>query len=149
MVDRARRNWLRGKLRSSSGVPALPDVTVAPAASALWVNVGPASDYPINLWKRVVLSPVYNGAVIYVLRAGRAGDKPGEITALSARCPHNGCVVEWNMEYVQFVCPCHDARFGSQGNVIEGPPPRGLARLSTRVDWLNRLYIAAPAEDSR
>ena len=27
-----------------------------------------------------------------------------------------------------YLCPCHDAIFGKQGEVLDGPPPRALDR---------------------
>ena len=29
-----------------------------------------------------------------------------------------------------YLCPCHDAKFGQQGQVLDGPPPRPLDRYA-------------------
>jgi cytochrome b6-f complex iron-sulfur subunit len=48
------------------------------------------------------------------------------IYAISAICPHLGCIVQRSLEG-RFECPCHGSRFSSQGEVFSGPSPRGLA----------------------
>ncbi|HEV3469001.1 MAG TPA: Rieske 2Fe-2S domain-containing protein [Pyrinomonadaceae bacterium] len=61
---------------------------------------------------------------------------------VSAVCPHEGCEVEWDAGASAFLCPCHDSRFGPDGERTAGPAERGLARLPARVtgDVLEVLY---------
>ena len=58
----------------------------------------------------------------------------GEYQALSAVCTHLGCVVQWQAEKGEFLCPCHGGRFAPAGNVLSGPPPRPLEALPVSVD---------------
>ena len=60
------------------------------------------------------------------------GDKT--VHALSATCTHLGCQVRWDAGSSSFRCPCHGGVFDAQGNVVEGPPPRPLNRVETRLD---------------
>jgi cytochrome b6-f complex iron-sulfur subunit len=62
------------------------------------------------------------------------------VTAFSRRCTDLGCLVSWNKERAQFVCPCHQGTFDRTGLNIAGPPPRPLDRLQivTRGD---QLYV--------
>jgi cytochrome b6-f complex iron-sulfur subunit len=46
----------------------------------------------------------------------------GEIVALSDTCPHLGCKVHFEPDRGQFVCPCHNGIFDSNGIAISGPP---------------------------
>ena len=51
----------------------------------------------------------------------------GELFALDLACTHLGCTVAATES--GFACPCHGSRFGSGGEVLNGPAPRGLVRL--------------------
>ncbi len=42
--------------------------------------------------------------------------------ALSDVCPHLGCRVHWESTTEEFVCPCHDGHFDSNGAPVSGPP---------------------------
>lgn len=57
----------------------------------------------------------------------------GELVALSAVCTHLGCIVQWQKDKQDFLCPCHGGRFSPAGTVISGPPPRPLAGLAITV----------------
>jgi cytochrome b6-f complex iron-sulfur subunit len=59
--------------------------------------------------------------------------KNGELAAFSAVCTHLGCVVQWENEKQDFLCPCHAGRYTADGDVLSGPPPRPLARLALTV----------------
>lgn len=51
---------------------------------------------------------------------------PGNFVALSAVCTHLGCVVAWQEQAGEFLCPCHAGRFSANGQVLSGPPPKPL-----------------------
>jgi len=57
------------------------------------------------------------------------------VFALSAICPHLGCLVNWHSGENQIVCPCHAAKFDLRGNVLGGPAPGPLE--SYRVEIIN------------
>ncbi len=48
-------------------------------------------------------------------------DESGGLHAVSARCTHLGCIVEWNTAERTWDCPCHGSRFGIDGRVLKGP----------------------------
>lgn len=54
-------------------------------------------------------------------------DAEGRLNLMSARCPHLGCVVAWNPTDKTFDCPCHGSRFGTSGEVVEGPSVKPLS----------------------
>lgn len=66
----------------------------------------------------------YNGTAAVLLKK-----MDGGLVALSAVCPHLGCIVQWERGRQEFLCPCHAGYFTPGGKVISGPPPRALARL--------------------
>jgi Rieske Fe-S protein len=63
-----------------------------------------------------------------------------EYIALSNVCTHLGCRIRWIDEQDEFFCPCHNAIFDKQGNVVAGPPPRPLDRFQVKVEN-DQLYV--------
>ncbi|MBA2457397.1 MAG: FAD-dependent oxidoreductase [Gemmatimonadales bacterium] len=55
-------------------------------------------------------------------------DEQGALHPLSAVCPHLGCIVHWNSLEGTWDCPCHGSRFGTDGEVLNGPAVTGLER---------------------
>lgn len=57
------------------------------------------------------------------------------LRAYSAVCTHFACIVKWDPQLGQIVCPCHDGYFDPlDGSVISGPPPEPLLTLSVAVE---------------
>jgi glycine/D-amino acid oxidase-like deaminating enzyme/nitrite reductase/ring-hydroxylating ferredoxin subunit len=56
-------------------------------------------------------------------------DETGEIRAVSAVCPHLGCIVAWNSGEKSWDCPCHGSRFSCYGEVLHGPAVKSLEKL--------------------
>ncbi|NCO61390.1 MAG: hypothetical protein COZ70_07935 [Deltaproteobacteria bacterium CG_4_8_14_3_um_filter_51_11] len=54
------------------------------------------------------------------------GDK---IRALSAKCTHLGCLVNYNPLTRRFECPCHGSVYDITGKKLKGPTTRGLDEL--------------------
>jgi len=50
----------------------------------------------------------------------------GEFIALTAVCTHLGCIVKWEKDKEDFLCPCHGGRYSPEGKVTAGPPPKPL-----------------------
>ena len=61
-------------------------------------------------------------------------DDGREFAALSNICTHLGCRVRWIADNQQFFCPCHNAAFDKEGNILAGPPPRPLDRFEVKVE---------------
>jgi cytochrome b6-f complex iron-sulfur subunit len=62
-----------------------------------------------------------------------------KVLALSPVCTHLGCIVTWDNNASEFVCPCHAGRYNCAGEVLSGPPPGPLARLPLKIDSGNVL----------
>jgi len=71
---------------------------------------------------------------IYLHRKGR------KVVAYDPSCPHLGCHVEFKERKKRFICPCHGGIFDEEGNVLSGPPPRGLTRIATKVEG-GRIWV--------
>jgi menaquinol-cytochrome c reductase iron-sulfur subunit len=61
-------------------------------------------------------------------------DARGELVVLSAVCTHLGCSVPWVEKEKKFICPCHLGIFAPDGKLLDGPPPRDMDRLDTKVE---------------
>jgi glycine/D-amino acid oxidase-like deaminating enzyme/nitrite reductase/ring-hydroxylating ferredoxin subunit len=67
---------------------------------------------------------------------GRSGLLPAGVShvdggqcAVSAVCTHMGGILSWNDRELSWDCPLHGSRFDPEGEVIEGPATRPLARV--------------------
>jgi cytochrome b6-f complex iron-sulfur subunit len=57
----------------------------------------------------------------------------GTLVAFSAVCTHLGCIVQWESDKQDFLCPCHGGHYSSDGIVTAGPPPKPLEKLPFAV----------------
>ncbi len=117
------------------------DYLIAPALKEqkadAWIPLGKLADFKpgeptlvnftrskVNGWEKTVTS--YG---VFVVRKSDA-----EAAVISNVCTHLSCRVNWNAEQQEYICPCHDGRFGPDGSVRSGPPPRPLDFYQTRVE---------------
>ena len=54
----------------------------------------------------------------------------GELQAFNAVCTHLQCTVQYKDDTSQIWCACHNGLYDLAGNVVSGPPPRPLERLT-------------------
>jgi cytochrome b6-f complex iron-sulfur subunit len=64
-----------------------------------------------------------------------------QLVAVNPRCSHQGCIVEWQVEKTAFVCPCHGATFGLQGQVLQGPANQPLKTYQPRLEG-DRIFAS-------
>jgi cytochrome b6-f complex iron-sulfur subunit len=62
-----------------------------------------------------------------------------EFKSLSLVCQHLGCTVESKAD--GFVCPCHGSRYGSDGQLLQGPAEKGLSPLRVEITSDNKIII--------
>ncbi|HEX9756549.1 MAG TPA: ubiquinol-cytochrome c reductase iron-sulfur subunit [Nitrospiria bacterium] len=64
-------------------------------------------------------------------------DADSEFTVFSGKCPHLGCAYRWKENHKRFGrvfwCPCHLSIYGPDGEVLDGPAPRPLDIMPTKV----------------
>ena len=63
------------------------------------------------------------------------------VYALSARCAHLGCTVNWFQDLHTFKCPCHGSEYRSNGTHFAGPAPRPLDRLRIDINVDGQLVV--------
>ena len=54
-------------------------------------------------------------------------DQNMNLLAVNPICTHRQCTVEWRKANQDLSCPCHDAKFALNGQVIKGPAKQPLA----------------------
>lgn len=60
-------------------------------------------------------------------KVGVYKDEEGKVYAVSNKCPHLGCQLEWNPDEKSWDCPCHGSRFDYRGRLIDNPAMRNLS----------------------
>jgi menaquinol-cytochrome c reductase iron-sulfur subunit len=128
------------------GIPAI-GYLIAPSLTKetadVWIPAGPVENYPfgiptlfnfnrtkVNGWEKTV-----NSYGTYIIRS-----EDGSILALSNKCTHLSCRVNWKPDESAYICPCHDAYFNIDGQIISGPQPRPLDPYETKVED-NMLFL--------
>ncbi len=127
------------------GLPAI-GYLITPALQKVsadaWIPAGPLTNFPVgvptlfnfnrtkvNGWEKTV-----NSYGVYVIQ-----NQDGSIVALSNKCTHLSCRVNWKFDTSEYVCPCHDAKFSIDGGIISGPQPRPLDKYETKIENNNLL----------
>ncbi len=107
-----------------------------------WVSLGPLEGYPIGMpklfsftrtkingWERTT-----NSFGVFVMRKSAS-----EMSVYSNVCTHLSCRVNWSDDEQAYLCPCHDAQFDVNGDVIYGPPPRPMDEYEFKIEDGNIL----------
>lgn len=63
------------------------------------------------------------------------------IYAVSARCTHLGCSINWFEQERIFRCPCHGSGYRSNGINFSGPAPRRLDRFRIELSTEHRIIV--------
>jgi menaquinol-cytochrome c reductase iron-sulfur subunit len=122
------------------GLPAIAyliDPALKTGSTEAWIPLGKLESFEIgkpslstftrskvNGWEKSV-----NSYGVFVLRKSQT-----EVAVFSNVCTHLSCRVNWQADKQQYICPCHDGRFGIDGKVVSGPPPRPLDTYETKVE---------------
>jgi menaquinol-cytochrome c reductase iron-sulfur subunit len=141
MSEVSRRDFIKvttgivgGIIGAVIGLPTiyyLIDPALREGAKEAWIPIGKLEDmeigkpYPfsftrvqVNGWERTSTS--HGGFVT------RHSHNPKDILIINSKCTHLSCTVNWSENDQVYLCPCHDAKFGREGEVLDGPPPRPL-----------------------
>jgi Rieske Fe-S protein len=161
MSEINRRDFIKGTtviiggiITTVIGIPTvayLIDPALRESAKDAWIPIGKLEDIPVgaptpfsftivqvNGWERTSTS--HGGYVV------RRSEEPDDLYILNSKCTHLSCTVNWSESDKVYLCPCHDAKFGEHGEVLDGPPPRPLDRYTEhRVseDGVLEIYYQA------
>lgn len=94
------------------------------------IRIGEPTDYPSG---SIISRPEDR---LFIVRT-----KEGTFHAMSSICTHLGCITQFRETDGRISCPCHGSIFDSDGNVLEGPAPRPLARWRMEQDDRGQLIV--------
>lgn len=112
-----------GRSQTGPSAPALPVVNANVVNGSASVAIDSASALSAIGGAAQVRS---SAGVFLVAHTGQ-----DTFTALSSTCTHETCEII-GFESNLFVCPCHGARFSTNGQVVTGPATRPLTRLTAQ-----------------
>ena len=75
---------------------------------------------PVDSFKPDSVTP-FRGGRFFLARLGDGG-----FIAISLRCTHLGCSINWEEDKKLFICPCHASSFNMNGDVLNPPAPKAL-----------------------
>jgi Rieske Fe-S protein len=110
----------------------------------MWQAVGRAADFTRDTYVPAVIRLTNenigqaNKATVFIRhRDPRIDTEPldrwNQFIAITSRCAHVGCPVNYVDAARAFICPCHGGVYDFRGLRTGGPPPRPLDRFLTRV----------------
>lgn len=105
--------------------------------SSNWVEIGKVAELPKGAVNRVNYAMKAKDAWREVTQKGALFVHSADgatFTVLDGTCTHLGCIVQWDAADNNFRCPCHSARFTRDGVVMDGPPPKPLRNLQSKVE---------------
>ncbi|MBI5183904.1 MAG: Rieske 2Fe-2S domain-containing protein [Nitrospinae bacterium] len=124
-------NWLLGTSLLFAGGLSLypilrylwPSDKVMGAGGSTIVTI-PLEDLPIGEVKFIR----YKNRPALVINEAKTG-----IYALSAVCTHQECIVKWDEDRGELICPCHGAIFDMFGHVKKSPATRDLDPIIVNI----------------
>jgi menaquinol-cytochrome c reductase iron-sulfur subunit len=81
-----------------------------------------------DAWVKYEKEPI---GIVWLIRQPDGAKSP--VVAYNAACPHLGCPVSLNDDSKSFICHCHHASFGLQGQPTNAVPPRGMDTLDVEM----------------
>jgi Rieske Fe-S protein len=73
-----------------------------------------------------------------------------EYVAFEQKCTHLSCAVVYSAARDRLECPCHEGYFSAEtGAVLQGPPPRPLARIRLERQGDELLAVAVESGEER
>ncbi|HHJ10973.1 MAG TPA: ubiquinol-cytochrome c reductase iron-sulfur subunit [Bacteroidetes bacterium] len=88
-----------------------------------FIEIAQVSDVPVGS----VLP--YRSGRLYICHL-----EDGGFLAVSIKCTHLGCSVEWDEEKKEFICPCHHSMFSLSGEVVNPPATRALNIYPIKIE---------------
>lgn len=135
--------WVTGAAASLIGLSlAVPLIgyVISPALKRReqpWVEVGSSEDLSVGSPKQLeYIQTIQDGwmqsqthKAVWAVK--QADDR---VTVFSPMCTHLGCGYRWEDADRKFKCPCHGSVYDASGQVLDGPAPRPLDVLPSKIE---------------
>jgi nitrite reductase/ring-hydroxylating ferredoxin subunit len=121
--------WAVGGMGAIAKFAGVPKMSFTGATVPDWVPAGLVADLTAEP-KEIA----FGEDTVYVVGQGSGA------VALSGICPHAGCLVAYDAEKGEFICPCHEAVFAKDGSKVSGPQPSGLFRHKVKIS-MGRVLV--------
>jgi cytochrome b6-f complex iron-sulfur subunit len=124
-----RRDFLNGVATTALAIAAVGATAVTIEYLSPNVLFEPPTSFRIGVPENYAVDSVtfFPEQQVYIVRF------PAGFSALSAICPHLGCITQWNPSLDVIACPCHGSRFAKDGALEHGPAPRALDHFAVRM----------------
>ncbi|HEX8835208.1 MAG TPA: ubiquinol-cytochrome c reductase iron-sulfur subunit, partial [Abditibacteriaceae bacterium] len=130
--------WLSGCGSDSAKEGASAPVDLSAIPEGQWKTI-PAAKTPDGYVIPGAAKLATGAAVMFLAGAEKpivvfAGEN-GALQAMSAKCTHAGCVVEWRGTKTRerLHCPCHSSQFDINGKVLGGPAEKPLPKFPLKM----------------
>ena len=128
-----------GIIGTAIGIPAVAYI-IGPAQKTNeggWIRLGAVSKVEMNtptLFKTIIQNQTGWVSEEEEVSAYVLTENGRDFTVMSNVCTQLGCRVRWIDNQDRFFCPCHNAAFARDGQVLDGPPPRPLDQFESKVE---------------
>ena len=119
--------------------------TTPPAAKSIGKNAmkaakGLAMDVFDSPRDNIKDLPAGHGGVVEYggVKYGVYKDDDGKSYIVDIKCPHMGCMLEWNPDERSWDCPCHGSRFDVHGRLIDNPAQEDVNVRIESSEEMNR-----------
>ncbi len=109
------------------GVESPTTATTPPGRTPSGTSVGPVTAVPVG--QAAQFSDPATGQPAWMVRLSQQ-----DFAAFSAVCTHAGCIVQYQANSQEFICPCHGGVYNARnGQVLGGPPPTPLPSIPVQI----------------
>ena len=142
--------WVTGLSSAFIGLSlAIPLIgyVIAPALKrrqASWMPVGKVKDLPVDEPKDLDYVVTVEDGYLQTQQTKAVWTLKHQdetVTVFSPICPHLGCGFRWDSHDRKFKCPCHGSVYDINGKVVDGPAPRSLDVLPSKIENGELLVI--------
>jgi menaquinol-cytochrome c reductase iron-sulfur subunit len=137
-----------GVITAVIGLPTIAyliDPALRESAKDDWIPIGKLEDMPIGVpdpfsFTRVQVNGWERTATSHRRICDPQIRDPNDLLILNSKCTHLACTVNWSEADNVYLCPCHDAKFSVEGEVLGGPAASSTGRYTKNTASPKKAY---------